>query len=122
VEGESSHPCGGLFALKNMSVKNTNQWLKFLLPISGIILLLGILPLFPYAYYQILRWITTITAILLVFKYVPERKNVLSAISLAIAIFFNPISPIFLSRGIWITIDFLVAIFFLILKKESEHT
>ncbi len=97
-----------------------NQWLQIILPIAGIMLLLGMLPIFPYAYYQFLRWLTTIAALLLISKYLKTERKSLVIVSSLIAIAFNPIAPIYLERGIWMLIDLVVAIFFLVLKRESE--
>jgi hypothetical protein len=68
----------------------------------------------PYAYYQILRWLTCSTAIMIaVFAYRWGNRWVPWVFG-AMAILFNPIAPIHFERERWEGIDFLASIVFAI--------
>ena len=73
----------------------------------AIFLFIGILN-FPYGYYTFLRIFVTISSIYLFLM----KKSQLSVVGLLIAILFNPVFPIYLSKDIWIVIDLISGIFF----------
>ncbi|MCX7611738.1 MAG: hypothetical protein N2043_09155 [Ignavibacterium sp.] len=79
--------------------------------IAAAMLLLAIANL-PYGYYRFLR--IAVTLIAGVNAYVEYKKDnqVLLIIFLGIAILFNPIFPIYFSRGTWMPIDLIIGIFF----------
>lgn len=77
--------------------------------ITGLLLLLAILNL-PYGYYTFLRIIVTLSSIYLLVI----RKTELIIVGILIAIIFNPILPIHLTKEIWVLIDTIFGIFFLI--------
>lgn len=86
----------------------------FLLPAAA--LLVGLLPL-PYGYYTFLRIAVCLSAVIaayLAFK-VRSQIDAYAAISLAVAIAFNPIVPIYLNKGLWSIIDVVAAIWFALL-------
>jgi len=80
--------------------------------VASVVLLLALLP-FPYAYYTLLRIVVTICAGIIAYNLKPheDRKNWFF-IFVGIAILFNPIIPIHLSRKIWGLIDIIVAVVF----------
>ncbi|MDD3923154.1 MAG: hypothetical protein PHY39_06475 [Endomicrobiaceae bacterium] len=92
--------------MKNI-VKN---WYLF---IPTILLLIAICDL-DYGYYQILRIIITIFAIVfaLWFKGLENIKLMIAMI--IIAILFNPILPIYLDKNVWVFLDLFSSIIFLI--------
>ena len=63
------------------------------------------------AYYQILRWMTTICAGLLAIRFY-EKNQVLFITFCIIAVLFNPIAPIYLGRNLWRIADALTATIF----------
>lgn len=67
----------------------------------------------PYGYFQILRWTTCITAALFAYESVSWFKQPVPSIFIAIAVLFNPIFPIHLSRSVWLTLDVITGILFL---------
>lgn len=77
---------------------------------AGIFLLIAIAP-FPYGYYTFLRILVTIISLLIILNKETHKAELI--IFLLIAILFNPIIPIYLTKSIWIPIDIIVAIFFL---------
>jgi hypothetical protein len=102
--------------------KEIIKYKKVFSVISILILLLAIPSIWPYVYYQILRWVVTGTALFLLWTAYELEKKTWLWIMGAVAILFNPIAPIYLDKGIWAVIDFIVAIVFIIsllkIKKE----
>ena len=89
---------------------NKNSLYLFLL-IPAVLLILAPLINFPYGYYMFLRLIVTITSIMTI-VYVIKAAGGINEISIIfglIAILYNPIVPINLSREIWLPINFITA-------------
>lgn len=63
------------------------------------------------AYYQLLRWMTTICAVLLAIRFYEKNQGLFITFCI-IAILFNPIAPIYLGRSLWRIVDALTAIIF----------
>ena len=78
---------------------------------SAILLVLGIFS-WPYGYFVMLRWIVCGTAIVLANKYFELKLNHWTVIFGCIALIFNPIFPVYLSKAVWVSIDFISAILF----------
>lgn len=74
-----------------------------------LFLLVALFPL-PYGYYNLLRLVVTICAGFLVYTEIKQSgPNLWSVLFFSIALLFNPIIPIHLTREIWIFLDILVA-------------
>lgn len=85
--------------------------------VSAAMLLIAILPL-PYGYYMLLRWLVSLSAIFLAWVANELGKKYWLSLMAIIALLFNPLIPIHLSKGTWTVIDLIVAIlFFLSIKK-----
>jgi hypothetical protein len=82
--------------------------------ISVIILLLAILPIWPYGYYVLLRWVVIASSIFLVWISYKLKKTFWLFVMAITTILFNPIAPFHLNKGTWVIIDFIVAILFLV--------
>jgi len=93
---------------KNIRLKTT------LTVISIIALLLAIPSIWPYGYYQLLRWLIAGTAVFLIFIASELEKRAWIWTMAVIAILFNPIIPIYLSKETWVVIDFIAAIIFFV--------
>ncbi|MFW5879800.1 MAG: DUF6804 family protein [bacterium] len=101
--------------------------MKALCIISAALLFLGI-PELPYGYYTFLRIAITISAGIILFSEISEGTKSWSVVFIGIAILFNPIIPIHLSKEAWIPIDAIAGVIFLVKgfnyhrqnKKESE--
>lgn len=88
--------------------------IKWLSIISGVLLLLGILNIWPYDYYTILRWVICGTSI---FNAVGFSKSKLTGwvfVFGALAFLFNPIFPIYMNKSSWVGIDLISAVLFFI--------
>ena len=76
-------------------------------------MLFGAIAEWPYGYYTLLRWITCIASILVVFQAFEKNIDWAKVLFIVIAILFNPLAPIYLSRSIWIPLDIITAILFI---------
>jgi len=79
----------------------------------------------PIGYYTFLRIAITFGAIAILTKEVQKDVNLLGIAFIAIAVFFNPIVPIYLyKKSMWMPIDILTGILFLVYgfkeKKSKE--
>ena len=81
--------------------------------ILSIFMLFGAIAEWPYGYYTLLRWITCITSILITFKAFEKNIDWAKVVFIVIAILFNPLAPIYLSRSTWIPLDIITAILFI---------
>jgi len=98
-----------------MSVAISQEQIKAIKPlniIAGIVLIIAIIPILPYAYYQLLRWFVCGVAVYNSYLSHKLKDTKLTWTFGIIAVLFNPIAPIFLSRGVWFFIDIVVAIMF----------
>jgi len=71
-------------------------------------LAVAVLPM-PYDYYQILRVVVCIGVVYLLVKNWSSLEVLAKVLFIAVAITFNPIAPIYLSKGTWTVIDLLAA-------------
>jgi len=92
--------------------EDKNNFAKYFIILS-IFMLFGAIAEWPYGYYTFLRWITCITSILIAFQAFEKNIDWAKAVFIVIAILFNPLVPVYLSRGIWIPLDIVTAIFFI---------
>jgi len=88
------------------------DWLKqhWFTMIAGVMLLLAILAIWPYSYFQILRWVITGVAIYNAYTASKLDRTQWIFIMGAIAILFNPIFPIYLQKGTWVILDLITSI------------
>ncbi|UCF06570.1 MAG: hypothetical protein JSV33_05960 [bacterium] len=84
-----------------------------ILKIIASIFLLIALGRLPYKYYIALRWIVLTVSAVSAFEAFSNDKAGWAWLFVAIAVFFNPIYPIYLTRSIWAPIDIAAAIIFL---------
>ena len=82
--------------------------------VTAILLFIALFTL-PIGYYNFLRWVVCLTAIYtLIISYKADGAvNFGVWLFILIAILFNPIFPIFMSRSIWRVSDLIVAVIFL---------
>ena len=77
-----------------------------------VMLLLGIPSGWPYAYYQILRWVVAIAAGIGAYKAYEQKKTPWIWLMVGIAILFNPIAPVYLDKSTWVILDVAAAALF----------
>jgi len=100
-------------------MNNEAKNLKIALLAAGLMLCFAVIPLWPYGYYTLLRVIVFATAGFAAyrFKNMPKFSKHLVPLA-AVAILFNPLIPVNLSRIIWLPIDLGGAIYFLFLARK----
>ena len=84
----------------------------------AVLVLIGILPL-PYGYYVFLRITVFIFSCYMIYFLFSQEKIPMMVAFIIIAIVFNPIIQIFLSKELWVVIDILVAIFLCVIGKKA---
>lgn len=82
--------------------------------ISGILLLLGILNIWPYDYYIILRWVVCGVAIFNAIGFSKLQLTGWVLVFVALAFLFNPLFPVYLNKSSWVGIDLISAVLFVI--------
>ena len=92
--------------------KDEKNFKKYLIILS-VFMLFGAVAEWPYGYYIFLRWITCIASILVIFQAFGKSIDWAKVVFIIIAILFNPIAPIYLSRSTWIPLDIVIAIVFI---------
>jgi len=80
--------------------------------IAAIMLLLALLP-WPYGYYQLLRFVVCGASVYAAFMTYQWQKILATWIFGFIAVLFNPIVPIHLSRELWQPIDIICGVIFI---------
>jgi hypothetical protein len=84
-------------------MKNLKLYLKY----SLIVLLVGCLLPMPYGYFQLVRITVTLVSVYIAYSSIQSLMNLFW---LGIAILFNPVFKIYLSRTTWVFIDVIAAI------------
>jgi len=89
------------------------------------LMLFGALASWPYGYYQLLRWATCAAAVFVAYMAYEWQKIWATVLFGVVAILFNPLLPIHLTREIWQPIDVICALLFVIvamlLQKPAEE-
>ncbi len=98
--------------------KDKNNFTKYFI-ILNIFMLFGAIAEWPYGYYILLRWITCITSILVAFQAFEKNIDWAKVVFIVIAILFNPLAPIYLSRSTWIPLDIVTAILFIFVIRVA---
>jgi hypothetical protein len=66
----------------------------------------------PYVYYRLLRWVVFVCCAIISYRLYERRDFTIWFVGLvALAVFFNPIVPIHLTRAIWMPINIAGAVF-----------
>jgi hypothetical protein len=86
--------------------------IKWLLITAGVLLFLGILNIWPYDYYVVLRWVVCVAAIISAVGFSHSKLTGWVLTFSALAILFNPIFPIYMNKSSWVGIDLISAIVF----------
>ena len=92
----------------------------------AIALLLWALDRHPYGYYQILRWVTCAAGVYAALTAYSLQKTAWVWVLAIVAVLFNPVIPVHLSRDTWQTVDvvaagvFLVSVF-MVRENISAH-
>lgn len=80
--------------------------------VAGIMLLLAIPSMWPYGYYQLLRWIVAGSAGYIAFKKYESDSKYWMWTMIAVLILFNPLIPFHLDKEVWVVLDIISAVIF----------
>jgi hypothetical protein len=69
--------------------------------IISALILFGAQSYHPYSYYQLLRWVVSLSSVLGAWRFAIHGWYVATALLVLVAILFNPISPIYMHRYQW---------------------
>ena len=90
-----------------------------ILIVGAIILLLCVFDL-PYGFYSIVRVSTTTISGYFAYNYFTRNKLELAITFTIITLLFQPLVKIALGRDIWVVVDVLVAILFLVIARKKK--
>jgi len=93
--------------------KEYTEYRNVVTVVSIFMLFLAIARL-PYGYYIFLRWVVCATALFSAWTAYEYKCKFWVFVMGGIAILFNPIIPVYLTKDIWVIIDLIVAILFLV--------
>lgn len=80
--------------------------------VSMIGLLIAVVPVWPYFFYQFLKFVIFGSAVYSAYLYNKEKNKGWMVIMIVIAIIFNPINPLYLGHFLWSIADIIIAILF----------
>jgi len=86
--------------------------------ILGVLLLIGVFPL-PYDYYIYLRTVIMLGTLYILVRDWKESDSQTKGVLIVIVILFNSLSPIYLTKMIWIVIDLISGLYLLNYKKHN---
>src|SRR3989338_1272496 len=74
--------------------------------------------LMPYGYYIVLRWVVSIAALLTAFIAYKNNKTSWVVMAVIALVIWNPITPVYLGREIWLPFNIVAAAFFFMAPKK----
>src|SRR3989338_9631005 len=86
--------------------------------IAAIALLIAVVPIWPYFFYQFLKLGVFGAAAFSVYLYHKEKNTKWMMAMIIIAIIFNPINPLYFGHFLWSIVDLIVALLFF---KSPKH-
>ena len=90
-----------------------------MIKILAFLVLIAIFPL-PYSYYEVLRVAVCLGIVFIVLKEWKSIDTTTKTILAVIAILFNPFSPIYLSKMVWVVIDLVTGLYLLNLNGNDK--
>jgi len=86
--------------------------------VPAVLLLLALAPL-PYGFYTLLRLVVTICAVVIAYHHWQSGGKGVAIAMGFIALLFNPLIPVYLTREIWAPIDLGLAVLFGVVGYRS---
>lgn len=88
--------------------------------ITAIALLVAVIPIWPYFFYQALKLVVFGTAAFSAYLYHKEKNKGWMLTMIGIAIVFNPINPLYFGHFLWSIVDLIVALVIFISPKPVK--
>ncbi len=104
-----------------MITKEQEDYRKTFSKVAMIALLIAVIPIWPYVFYQILKLVVFGAAAFSVYLYHKEKDKKWMIIMIVIAIIFNPINALYFGHFFWSIIDLAVAALFYYSPKRHHH-
>lgn len=82
---------------------------NIVLSIASVVLLLALFDGWPYGFFTVLRFVVFSSTAYVAYTAYQEHKEGWVWLLGAIAVLFNPFIPVYLTRDVWIVIDFVTA-------------
>mgnify|MGYP000938867514 FL=1 len=95
-----------------MITKEQKEYRTLFSKIATITLLIAVIPVWPYFFYQALKLVIFGAAAFSVYLYHKEKNKKWMLVMIGIAIVFNPINPLYFGHFIWSIVDIVVAVLF----------
>ena len=98
----------------------TNEQLNYRIlfsKIATILLLIAVVPIWPYFFYQFLKLAIFAASVYSAYLYNKEKNVKWVTIMIVIAIIFNPINVLYFGHFFWSIVDIIVALIF---KKSPK--
>jgi len=105
---------------EGMSTENLSLLITLLLVAAGM-LFLAVPPMWPYGYYTLLRFVvcgTSIVGIIVLSTYMWDKTQI--TVMAIVAILFNPLIPVYLTKDLWSVIDVVVAAYFIVTRYRMK--
>lgn len=101
--------------------KEQSEYRVTLSKVAMIGLLIAVIPIWPYVFYQILKLVVCGAAVFSAYLYHKEKNKKWMWIMIAIAVIFNPINALYFGAFFWSIIDLIVAALFYNSPKKGIH-
>ncbi len=95
-----------------MITKEQTEYRILFSKIAAIALLIAVIPIWPYFFYQALKLVVFGAAAFSVYLYHKEKNRNWMLIMIVIAIAFNPINPLYFGHFLWSIVDLIAAVLF----------
>lgn len=102
-----------------MITKEQSDYRIFFSKIAAIALLIAVIPVWPYFFYQFLKLAVFGASAFSVYLYHKEKNTKWMLVMSVIAIVFNPINPLYFGHFLWSVADLVVAFLFFKSPKRT---
>lgn len=92
-----------------MITKEQGEYRILFSKIASVTLLIAVIPIWPYFFYQALKLVVFGTSVFSTYTYHKEKNKKWMLIMIGIAIVFNPINPLYFGHVLWSVADLVVA-------------
>jgi uncharacterized membrane protein YfcA len=104
-----------------MVTKEQSEYRILFSKIAAIVLLVAVIPIWPYFFYQTLKLVVFGSAVFSVYLYHKEKNKKWMLIMIGIAIVFNPINPLYFGHFLWSVADIVAAVLFFRSPKHYKN-
>lgn len=78
----------------------------------------------PYAYYTLVKWFISILCGYIAYLYHEAHRTQIMLVFITFTVLYNPIAPFYLGRGLWLILDVILIVIFLmeilLISKKRE--